>query len=59
MRNPENVLNSLQEHSAQSGYVYDSIQLNPAMSMTDCTAICSTGNFSYRRIKISMPVRET
>ena len=23
MRNPENVLNSLQEHSAQSGYVYD------------------------------------
>ena len=23
MRDPENVLNSLQEHSAQSGYVYD------------------------------------
>ena len=28
MRNPENVLNSLQEHSAQSGYVYDRLYRN-------------------------------
>ena len=28
MRNPENVLNSLQEHSAQTGYVYDRLYRN-------------------------------
>lgn len=28
MRDPENVLNSLQEHSAQSGYVYDRLYRN-------------------------------
>jgi len=28
MRNPENVLNSLQEHSAQSGYAYDRLYRN-------------------------------
>jgi len=28
MRNPENVLNSLQEHSAQSGYTYDRLYRN-------------------------------